>query len=105
MRGFQQRYGELEALGARVAGVSADSWASQAAFAEKNDIEFPLLSDWPEYETIAAFGVGRESGPTARRVTFVFDAKGVLRDVIDDERDMDAHAEGALEAVKRLHGS
>lgn len=102
MRGFQQRYGELNGLGARVAGVSADSWASQAAFAEKNDIEFPLLSDWPEYKTIAAFGVDREQGPTARRGTFIFDAGGVLRAVVTDERDMDAHPIGALEAVKEL---
>ena len=105
MEGFQQRYAELNDLGARVVGVSADTWATQGVFSEQLGLEFPLLSDWPEYETIAAFGVGRESGPTARRVTFVFDAEGILRDVIDDERDMEAHAEGALEAVKRLHGS
>lgn len=102
MRGFQQRYDELEALGARVAGVSADSWASQAAFAEKNDIEFPLLSDWPKGETMEAFGVLRGEGPTALRRTFVFDAEGVVRAIIEDERDMEAHPVGALAAVQEL---
>jgi peroxiredoxin len=102
MRGFQQRYGELKDLGARVAGVSADTWAAQAAFARENDIEFPLLSDWPEYKTIHAFGVQREQGPTAMRGTFVFDADGIVRAVIDDVTDMEAHPLGSLEAVRRL---
>ena len=102
MRGFQQRYGELKDLGARVAGVSADTWAAQAAFARENDIEFPLLSDWPEYKTIHAFGVQREQGPTAMRETFVFDVDGIVRAVIDDAREMEAHPIGALEAVRQL---
>jgi peroxiredoxin len=102
MEGFQRRYAELKDLGARVVGVSADTWATQGAFSSELELEFPLLSDWPNYRTIAAFGVEREGGPTARRVTFVFDAEGVLRELIDDERDMGAHPEGAVEAVKRL---
>ena len=35
-------------------------------------------------------------------MTFVFDAEGVLRDVIHDEREMSAHPDGAVEAVRRL---
>lgn len=104
MRGFQQAHAELEALGARVVGVSADTFAAQGAFAEKNGIEFPLLSDWPEYETIRAFGVEREGAPTAARATFVFDADGVLRAVIDDAGNMQAHPDGALAAVRELAG-
>jgi len=102
MEGFQQRYAELKDLGAHVVGVSSDTWATQGVFANDLELDFPLLSDWPNYETIAAFGVGRESGPTARRVTFVFDAAGVLREVLDEDREMEAHSEGAVEAVKRL---
>ena len=102
MEGFQRRHAELKDLGAHVVGVSADTWATQGAFSSELGLEFPLLSDWPNYETIATFGVGRESGPTARRVTFVFDAEGVLREVLDDEREMEAHAEGAVEALRRL---
>jgi len=102
MRGFQQRYAELQALGARVAGISSDTWATQGVFCDQNTLEFPVLSDWPENKTIATFGVGRETGPTARRVTFVFDAQGVCRHVITEEREMEAHPEGALAAVKAL---
>jgi peroxiredoxin Q/BCP len=105
MRGFQQRLGELQGLGARVAGVSADTWAANGGFAEAQGLEFPLLSDWPEGKTIAAFGVGREGSTTASRVTFVFDADGVVQAIIDDARDMEAHPVGALEAVRRLAGA
>ena len=104
MRGFQQRIEELETLGARVAGVSADTFASQGAFAEANDISFQLLSDWPDLSTIEAFGVRRDDAQVAQRTTFIFDADGVLKAVIDDQRDMNAHPEGALEAVKALVG-
>jgi peroxiredoxin len=105
MRAFQQNIDELEALGARVAGVSADTFASQGAFAEANGITFQLLSDWPELETIEAFGVRREGARVAMRATFVFDAGGTLRAVIDDQRDMNAHPMGALAAVKEIAGS
>lgn len=104
MRAFQESLGELERLGARVAGISADTFASQEAFAEANRITFPLLSDWSEYATIAAFGVGREGSPTSQRATFVFDAAGVLRAVVDDASDMNAHPQGALAAVKEIAG-
>ncbi len=104
MRGFQSNIQELESLGARVMGVSADTFASLGGFAEKNDLTFPLLSDWPEFKTIAAFGVQREGSTVAMRATFIFDAEGVLQAVIDDQRDMDAHPTGALAAVKELAG-
>ena len=102
MKGFQQIRKELAALGAHVVGVSTDTWASQGAFAEKNGIDFPLLSDWPDYRTIAAFGVVREGSSVATRSTFVFDTDGVVQAVIDDQRNVQVHPDGALEAVKRL---
>tara|TARA_Y100000588_G_scaffold359496_1_gene418528 strand:- start:906 stop:1223 length:318 start_codon:yes stop_codon:yes gene_type:complete len=104
MEGFQQRIDELEALGARVAGISADTFASQGAFAEKNGITFPLLSDWPDLLTIDRFDVRREGAQTAQRATFIFDSDGILHTIIDDQSDMDAHPVGALAAVKELVG-
>jgi len=89
-------------MGARVVGVSSDTWATQAAFSKELGLEFPLLSDWPEYQTIATFGVGRENVPTAQRVTFIFDAEGVVQAIVDDPREMEAHPEGAVEAVRAI---
>lgn len=105
MRGFQRIKDELEGLGARVAGVSADTWASLGGFKEQLGLEFQMLSDWPKYETIAKFGVSRENTTTAMRGTFVFDRQGVLRAVIDDQQNMEAHPEGALAAVKAIAAS
>jgi len=102
MQGFQAKYEDFQALGVKIAGISADTWATQGVFCEQHNLEFPVLSDWPKYATIAAFGVDRPESPTARRVTFVFDADGVCQHVIDEEREMDAHRDGALEVAKSL---
>jgi peroxiredoxin len=42
---FRDHRGELRALGAEVAGLSAQSASEQAAFAAREHIPFPLLSD------------------------------------------------------------
>ena len=102
MEGFQHVYDALKDLGAHVVGVSADTYAAQGVFADDLGLEFPLLSDWWENKTIDAFGVGAEGRPVALRTTFVFDAEGVVQAVIDDQREMEAHPEGALAAVRRL---
>ena len=102
MRAFQGMYPQIQELGAKVIAVSADTYAAQGAFARENGIEFPLLSDWPAKKTIEAFGVQREGAETAMRYTFVFDEDGVVRQVIDDPRDMNAHPAGALAAVQSL---
>lgn len=103
MQGFQAKVEDFKELGARIAGISSDTWATQGIFCEQHNLEFPVLSDWPKYETIASFGVGRDNGPTAQRVTFIFDAEGICQRVITEEREMEAHREGALEAVRGLN--
>jgi peroxiredoxin len=42
---FRDRFGELEALGARVFGLSAQTVADQGEFAERVGLPYPLLSD------------------------------------------------------------
>ena len=69
MKGFQELLGDLEALGARVAGVSGDTYAALGAFAEQAGVTFQMLSDWPDLKTIDTFGVRNEGRPTARRAT------------------------------------
>jgi peroxiredoxin len=43
--GFRDHNAELAALGARVAGVSAQSLDDQLEFAARNDMPFPVISD------------------------------------------------------------
>jgi len=103
MQEFQELISQFEALNAKVVGISADTFASQGAFAEKNGFTFPLLSDWPNLSMMEAFGVKNEAGTSAVRSTFIFDANAILHDVISDQ-DASEHALLALEAIKSLSG-
>ena len=62
------------------------------------------MSEWAKGERVEAFGVVGGEGPTEHRKTFVLDAEGVVRAIVDDERDMEAHPVGALVAVQELAG-
>ncbi len=77
---FTEGIAGLESSGARVWGISVDSPFSNAAFAEANDIPFPLLSD-VHREVVNAYGVALEDfvipGYTvAQRSVFVVEADG-----------------------------
>ena len=71
-------------------------------FAKANDLPFPLVSD-PNAKIAAAYGVARLGGwlPT-KRVTFVIDKKGVVRQVIKSELGIDRHIDEAIEALRNL---
>lgn len=78
----------IAALGYKIIGISKDSVASHAKFAEKYSLPFTLLSD-PTTEVNQAFGVwqkkkmaGREYMGTVR-TTFVTDASHRLTHIIN----------------------
>ena len=82
--------GSYEAFKARdivVIGVSKDSAASHAKFAQKYDLPFVLLSD-PELQAIKAYGVWQEKKLYGKvsmgvvRTTFVIDETGVIEKVM-----------------------
>jgi len=81
--------------------VSVDSFAAAAHFAEHLELKFPLLGDWPRYEAGRLYGVYQEEKGYHARTTFVIDADGIIRAVID-VRDPGAHAPRALDAVRAL---
>ena len=64
---FAAAYEEFKALGAEVVGVSKDSAASHAKFAEKHGLPFVLLSD-TELAAIKAYDVWKEK-KSAGKVT------------------------------------
>ncbi|MFG3345165.1 peroxiredoxin [Streptomyces sp. NPDC048018] len=83
--------------------VSNDSVPTLRVFAEQEDLEFPLLSDfWPHGAASRAYGVLDEDKGCAVRGTFVIDKAGVVRwavvNALPDARDADAYAE-ALAAL------
>lgn len=93
---------DFEEAGAQVLGVSIDPFPSQGAFAKELGLTFPLLSDWPRYETAKAYEVWRENLNLAARVTYVIDKDGVIRGVVESETDMEIHSREALRIVKEI---
>ena len=84
---FAGAYEEFKSVNAVVIGVSKDSAASHAKFAEKNGLPFILLSD-PELSAIQAYGVWQEKKNYGKvsmgvvRSTFVIDETGVIEKVM-----------------------
>ncbi|GAA1987847.1 peroxiredoxin [Nocardiopsis rhodophaea] len=64
----------------QVLSVSVDSMFAHRAWADAEDLEFPLLSDfWPHGDVANAFGVFDETRGVALRATFLIDTEGVVR--------------------------
>jgi len=60
--------------------ISCDSPFTQKVFAERENYQFPVLSDfWPHGATAKAYGVFEESRGCALRGTFIIDKSGVIR--------------------------
>ena len=85
---------QYTALNAAVCGISGDNPFAQAAWAEKEKISVPLLSDY-EHKVAAAYGCAYDSflpgknlgmGGVPKRSAFVVDKQGVIRyaEVNDD---------------------
>jgi peroxiredoxin len=76
--------------------VSNDSIHTLRVFAEQEDLEYPLLSDfWPHGETSRAYGVFDADKGCAVRGTFIIDKEGVVRwtvvNGLPDARDLDEY--------------
>ena len=84
---FAGAYLAFRAKGVEVIGISKDSQASHARFAEKHSLPFLLLSD-PELTAIRAYGVWQEKklyGKTSMgvvRTTFLIDAEGRIERIM-----------------------
>jgi peroxiredoxin Q/BCP len=88
-RGFRDHQSYFDENNIRVVGISFDTPEDNAAFAEKNQFGFPLLSDTGH---AVALAYGACSGTNARypdRVSFLIDEQGMIERVYDqvDPRD------------------
>jgi len=98
---FRDRYTSFSDVGAEVVGVSSDSVAKHASFAEHHRLPFVLLVD-EGGKLDKAFGLKKTLGLIKGRVTFVIDTHGIVRHVFDSQLRPTAHIGEALEVVKRL---
>ncbi|MFO0724428.1 MAG: redoxin domain-containing protein [Myxococcota bacterium] len=75
---------ELNGLNAQVVGIAVDAPFSLAAFATKNNLSFPVLSDYTR-STVKAYGIelpdfaGMTGYTASKRAVFVLDKDGVVR--------------------------
>jgi thioredoxin-dependent peroxiredoxin len=105
-RAFRDVKAELDAAGAQIVGVSRDDVAAQKKFAQKYELNFPLLAD----ETSAvcdAFGVIVEKNMYGKksmgiqRSTFLIGPDGTIAKVWP-KVSVDGHDQAVLEAVRSL---
>jgi peroxiredoxin Q/BCP len=101
---FRDRLAEFKRAGAEIYGVSPDSLDSHAAFAKQYSLPFPLLAD-TDGSARLAFGMPDGSSEIQGRMTYVIDKDGVVRAIIDETEDMDAHVDAVLTAVQSLAGN
>ncbi len=74
----------LSELDANVVSITCDTRFVHKKWADEQGFIFPILSDfWPHGATARAYGVFNEEKGCANRVTFVLDAEGLIREVID----------------------
>jgi len=84
MCAFRDSMARLINMNAQVIGISVNDPFSNKAFAEKNKLHFPVLSDY-KHEVIKAYGIemldfaGLKGYTTAKRAIFVIDQNGVIR--------------------------
>ena len=80
---FRDMFGELQRLKGELVGISVDPPFAQKAFAEKNNLTFPLLCDFKR-ETVKKYGIvwpslgGVEGYDVANRSIFILDDKGKI---------------------------
>lgn len=107
---FRDSMHHFDELDADVYGISVDLPPAQNVWILREDLNFPLLSDW-DHEVIHAFGVVNPDMygqfEAAQRSIFVLDDSGTItyRWVEDEgETDFEGVVEGVREAVAEVAG-
>jgi peroxiredoxin len=87
LTGFRDRLGDYETDDTTLLAISCDPMYTQRAFADRDGIFFPLLSDfWPHGAVASAYGVLDESEGCANRSSFVIGKDGLVRWVLHSQR-------------------
>lgn len=97
LTGFRDRLGDFETDTTTLMAISCDPMFSQRAFADRDALFFPLLSDfWPHGEVATAYDVLDDSNGGARRSSYVVGRDGRIVFALHNEpstpRDLDLQA-------------
>ena len=97
---FRDNISSIQELEAEIVGVSLDNVQSHRKFADKYQLPFQLLSD-KDKRVATAYGVLKEGGTSASRVTFIIDKKGKIAKIFP-KVDVTVHTDEVLAALKEL---
>jgi len=97
---FRDKLQPIGALWTEVVGVSVDTVESHKKFAEKNGLNFTLVSD-QDKQISKTYGVPSDDGSKADRVTFIIDKEGKIAKVFTNV-DVTRHANEIVDALKQL---
>lgn len=98
---FRDNQHSFEKYNAQVIGISSDGVDSHRDFAAGNHLDFPLLSD-VEGEVRKRWHVPSTLGVLPGRVTYVLDARGVVRYMYSAQLEAAKHVQNALEATRKI---
>ncbi len=102
--GYRDLYGEFEALGVEIVGVSFDPPRANAAWAEDEGFPFELWTDGPERTLALTYGAAlNPSAAVALRVTVLLDPDGDLQ-LTYAVTDFGTHPAQVLDDVTALYG-
>jgi len=97
---FRDNLQPIRNMGAEIVGVSLDSIQSHSKFAAKYSLPFPLISD-KDKRVANAYGVLKDTGTSASRVTFIIDKTGKVANIFP-KVDVTKHTEEVMSALKEL---
>jgi len=97
---FRDKLQPIAALWTEVVGVSVDTVESHKKFAEKNNLNFPLISDHDK-QISKTYGVLSEDGSYAERMTFIIDKDGKIAKIFTNV-DITKHTDEIVAALKHL---
>jgi peroxiredoxin len=104
LTGFRDRLGDFETAETTLIALSCDPMYSQRAFADRDGIFFPLLSDWwPHGAVASAYGVLDAEQGCPERSSFVVGKDGIIRWSVHNDRgeprDLDVQATQLAQAT------
>lgn len=99
---FRDEMDNFDDMDILVIGVSADNEESHKKFIEKEELNFPLLSD-EKYDMAKAFGVFQEKDgvKSVVRSTFLCDDEGLIL-WVESPVNVEGHAERVLNAIDEI---
>ena len=97
---FRDKLQSIASLWTEVIGISVDTVDSHKKFAEKNNLNFPLISDHDK-RISNAYGVLSKDGSRTERITFVIGKDGRIAKVFTDV-DVTKHTHEVVETLKQL---